>query len=208
MAKDPAVLFYTSDFLTGTLTMSYEQKGKYITLLCLQHQKNFLSEKDMINICTSYDVDIFDKFKKDGDIYYNERMKFEHEKRSNFSKSRSDNRKKGLNKLEINNLDKNDMLIISSSYDNHMENENININIDNNINIVNVKKPNLENVKSYFKENGYDEHIATKAFNYYEVAKWKDSKGKVVKNWKQKMQGVWFKEENKIVDKLIPKMVR
>lgn len=208
MAKDPAVLFYTSDFLTGTLTMSYEQKGKYITLLCLQHQKNFLSEKDMINICTSYDKDIFDKFKKDGDIYYNERMKFEHEKRSNFSKSRSDNRKKGLNKLEVNNLDKKDMLIISSSYDNHMENENININIDNNINIVNIKKPTLENVKAYFIENGYDENIAIKAFNYYEVANWKDSKGKVVKNWKQKMQGVWFKDENKLVDKLIPKMVR
>ncbi len=208
MAKDPAVLFYTSDFLTGTLTMSYEQKGKYINLLCLQHQKNFLSEKDMINICTSYDKDIFDKFKKDGDVYYNERMKFEHEKRSNFSKSRSDNRKKGLNKLEVNNLDKKEVLIISSSYDNHMENENININIDNNINIINIKKPTLENVKAYFLENGYDENIAIKAFNYYEVANWKDSKGKVVKNWKQKMQGVWFKDENKLVNKLIPKMVR
>ena len=28
-------------------------------------------------------------------------------------------------------------------------------------------------------------------------ARFCDSKGKQVKNWKQKMQGVWFKEENK-----------
>ena len=47
MAKDPAVLFYTQDFLVGTMTMSYEQKGKYITLLCLQHQKGKLTLKDL-----------------------------------------------------------------------------------------------------------------------------------------------------------------
>ena len=33
MSKDPAFLFYSSDFLTGTLLMSMEQKGKFITLL-------------------------------------------------------------------------------------------------------------------------------------------------------------------------------
>ena len=51
MSKDPAVLFYTSDFLTGTMTMTNDQVGMYIRLLCLQHQKNFLSEKDMLSIC-------------------------------------------------------------------------------------------------------------------------------------------------------------
>ena len=62
MSKDPAVLFYTSDFLTGTTLMSNEQVGKYIRLLCIQHQKGVLSEKDMLKICDSYDEDIFDKF--------------------------------------------------------------------------------------------------------------------------------------------------
>ena len=46
MSKDPAVLFYTSDFLSGTFTMTNEQVGKYIRLLCLQHQKGRLTEKD------------------------------------------------------------------------------------------------------------------------------------------------------------------
>jgi hypothetical protein len=49
----------------------------------------------------------------------------------------------------------------------------------------------------YFLENGFPEKAATKAFNYYSVADWKDSKGNKVKNWKQKMQSVWFKDENK-----------
>jgi len=57
--------------------------------------------------------------------------------------------------------------------------------------------PNLEQVKSYFLDNGYSEQSAVKAFNYYSVAGWKDSNGKQVRNWKQKMQSVWFKDENK-----------
>lgn len=59
------------------------------------------------------------------------------------------------------------------------------------------KKPTLIDVVEYFKINGYDENLASRAFKYYDTANWKDSKGKQVKNWKQKMQGVWFKEENK-----------
>lgn len=135
MAKDPAVLFYTADFLTGTMTMSNEQKGKYITLLCLQHQKTTLTEKDMLNICDTYDKDIFSKFKQDGDDFYNERMRLEHEKRSKYSKSRSENRKKNENN-------------ICKSYDKHMENENEDYNTNNLSNAsisLNSKKNKLEN---------------------------------------------------------------
>jgi hypothetical protein len=57
--------------------------------------------------------------------------------------------------------------------------------------------PTFEELKSYFLQNGYSIQSARKAFDYYEAAKWKDSKGNQVKNWKQKMIGVWFKEENK-----------
>lgn len=55
--------------------------------------------------------------------------------------------------------------------------------------------PTIDEVRTYFAENGYTN--ADKAFNYYSP-EWKDSNGKPVLNWKQKMQGVWFKEENKI----------
>jgi hypothetical protein len=57
--------------------------------------------------------------------------------------------------------------------------------------------PTIEEVKEYFKEHGYSESSAIKAYGYYNAGNWKDSEGKQVKSWKQKMQGVWFKDENK-----------
>jgi hypothetical protein len=62
MGKDPTVLFYTQDFITGTLLMTYEQKGKYITLLCLQQQNGGLYECDMLQICGEKDEKIWTKF--------------------------------------------------------------------------------------------------------------------------------------------------
>ena len=98
MSKDPAILFYTSDFITGTLTMSDEQRGKYILLLCLQHQKGYLTESEMVKICGKYDKDIYDKFKQNGEgHFYNERMKIESEKRNKYTESRRSNRNKQTN---------------------------------------------------------------------------------------------------------------
>lgn len=90
MSKDPAVLFYTSDFLSGTFTMTNEQVGMYIRLLCLQHQKGSrLTEQDMIHVCTTYVDLVFDKFVKDEDgRYYNERMEEETLRRKKFCESR------------------------------------------------------------------------------------------------------------------------
>lgn len=119
MAKDPAVLFYTSDFLTGTMTMTNEQVGKYIRLLCLQHQQKELHENDMINICGSYDKKVFDKFTFEDGVYYNKRMREEHQKRSAYSLSRSQNRLNGIENKKDKPKRK------RKSYDNHMENENI-----------------------------------------------------------------------------------
>lgn len=116
--KDPAVLLYTNDFLSGTYTMTDDQVGKYIKLLCLQHQKGRLTEKDMLSVCKTYDEDIYCKFKRDGDTYYNERMAVEAEKRSKYSESRRNNRK---DKPKTNN--KEDMNNISKRYVQHMENE-------------------------------------------------------------------------------------
>lgn len=59
--------------------------------------------------------------------------------------------------------------------------------------------PTLLEVQNYFNEKGYKELVANKAFEYYESANWIDSRGNKVKNWKQKMISVWFKDENKKV---------
>jgi len=195
MAKDPAFLFYSNDFLSGTFTMSDEQVGKYIRLLCLQHQKYNLSEKDMMNICKSYDDDIFSKFIKSDDGYFNERLREVSEKRKAYSDSRRNNRNKYKKETHMNDICK--------TYDSHMENEieieNVIINKD--ISKIKVEKkivkPNMNEVIEFFVSNGYSDIAGVKAFNYYNEADWKDSKGKKVLNWKQKMRGVWFKDENK-----------
>jgi hypothetical protein len=57
--------------------------------------------------------------------------------------------------------------------------------------------PTLEEVQSFFKENGYSVEIGTKAFQYYADANWRDSRGEPVRAWKQKMRGVWFRDEHK-----------
>lgn len=125
MAKDPAVLFYTSDFLSGTFTMDNEQVGKYIRLLCLQHQKGKLSEKDMLSICKAYDSEIWDKFKIEDGLYYNDRMLNETVRRQKFSESRRNNAKSPKKEST------------SEAYAQHMETETENrtITINENINI-------------------------------------------------------------------------
>lgn len=58
--------------------------------------------------------------------------------------------------------------------------------------------PTLDEVKSYFKEKGYQLVVAERAFDYYTAMEWKDSSGKPVLNWKGKMLSVWMKPEFKI----------
>jgi hypothetical protein len=93
MAKDPAVLLYTQDFLTGTFLMTNEQVGKYIRLLCLQQQNGGLCEADMLQICGEKDDKIWAKFDCENGHYYNKRMLLETKKRSAYSESRRNNAK-------------------------------------------------------------------------------------------------------------------
>ena len=172
MSKDPAFLFYSSDFLTGTLLMSMEQKGKFITLLCIQHQKGHMSERDMLQICGTYDEDIFDKFQKDSDgKFFNERLKEEIDKRKSYSESRRNNRKK-----------KDDVIIISESYVQHMENENEIENIIENKKVARFEKPTLSELKTYMTEIGMAD-VSEKWFDYYESNGWLVGKNKM-KNWR------------------------
>lgn len=78
-------------------------------------------------------------------------------------------------------------------------------------NVKNVKKkpkknirapftpPSIEDVKAYFRENGFSEESAETFHKYYSNGEppWHDGNGKPVKSWKQKAVAVWFKDENK-----------
>ena len=145
--KDPAFLFYPSDFLTGTMLLSNEQIGKYIKLLCLQHQHGSLSEKHMLQICGEYDEELYSKFKKDDDgKYYNERLQKETIKRKKYSESRRQNRMGGAKKDEEkpSHDDTYDSTYVET-YDGHMENRNRNIDISTN-------KDNVEKRKTAKKD--------------------------------------------------------
>ena len=129
MAKDPAFLFYSNDFLEGTFTFSDEQTGKYIKLLCLQHQRGKLTKKDMLHICKTYDEDIFGKFKEQDGFYVNLKLQSEAEKRRLYSESRRKNRKTNENETIEPKETPNDKSYdetydetYDKSYDEHMEN--------------------------------------------------------------------------------------
>lgn len=96
MSKDPAVLFYTGDFLNGCTDLTFEERGQYITLLCLQHQKGHLSEKTIRLSVGSVSVDVLKKFTKDEQgNFFNVRMDEEIAKRNQFIETRRVNGSKG-----------------------------------------------------------------------------------------------------------------
>ena len=198
MSKDPAFLFYTSDFLTGTMMMTDEQVGKYIRLLCLQHQMGRLSEKHMLNICQTYDEDIFSKFTIDDDgKYFNVRLETEVSRRLAYSESRKSNR---MNKPD------NHMSNICKSYDvamsTHMETETINDTDTNTLTRKDrgeggrktFKRPTLDEVISYCKERN-NSVSAQKWFNYYESNGWKVGKNSM-KDWKAAVRN-WEEDKPK-----------
>lgn len=155
--KNPAVLFYTGDFMTGTLFLNNEEVGAYIRLLCMQHQKGHLSEEEILQICKKNEIfsSIILHFKKDKKgLYFNKRMELEIEKRQKYSESRAKNRSKI----------KKDMKNICNSYEKHMENENEDENINNkyiynlyskviNNNISSIEFEKLNNYIEIFKDD-------------------------------------------------------
>jgi uncharacterized protein YdaU (DUF1376 family) len=124
MPKDPAFLFYPGDWQGGTMYMNHEQKGCYMDLLILQFHVGkftFAQAKQVLSIC--FDVAwpmLQQKFMTDGNLYWNERLSDEIEKRRNFTKSRRENAKGKKTDQEPKAYDKHMVQ--------HMENENENRN--------------------------------------------------------------------------------
>jgi len=143
MAKDPAFLFYPGDWLSGTMYLTHEQKGAYMDLLILQFNCSKFTEaqaKQVLSIC--FDVAwpmLKQKFKFEGNLYFNERLALEIEKRKNFTQSRRDNASgtKKDKSTEIKPI-KNKKHMLE-----HMEDENINEDIDMINNDLKEKKSEL-----------------------------------------------------------------
>lgn len=124
---DPAVLLYTGDFLNGVIDLTMEERGQYITLLCLQHQKGHLSDKTIRLSLGSVSVDVMSKFSKDeSGLFFNKRMDEEIEKRKKFTESRKINGLKGGRPKDIKPIG----LPLGLASANLIENDNDNVNKD------------------------------------------------------------------------------
>ena len=107
MAKDPAFLFYPSDFNDGTQDFTNEEVGAYIRLLLFLFSQCHLP-LDRIKRKLGSDFDslwpmLSQKFQTDEDgLFYNARLDAEVSKRKAFSESRRKNVSKRYEK-EVNN---------------------------------------------------------------------------------------------------------
>lgn len=207
--KPPSFNFYYQDFLIGTHFMSNEAVGAYIRCLCHQAHDGSISPEHMKKICFSSEIqnEVQKKFSVDSETgnFFNQRLLFEVEKRKEYVKSRSINRKSKSSSNESTSNHDEHMKNISNSYDKHMEIE-IENEIDNSIKEPKSKKfipPTLPEVIEFFQAKGFSTDAAKKAFDYYHTGDWKGSDGKQVRNWKQKMIAVWFKDEYKTTPKQI-----
>lgn len=171
MAKDPAFLFYTNDFSTGTQFFSDEQVGKYLRLLMAQHQHGRLPENHMLFICKTYDKDIWSKFKRDeAGLFYNEKLETIVNERAKYAESRRNNR---LGKTKEKN--------ISESYDKHMEDE-----IEDSI--IPIKDIFINYGLSLLNKNEDYRFSLDAKYDTWVADGWKDGHGEVIKNWKNKLR--------------------
>lgn len=119
MAKDPAFLFYPGDYLRDTQCLSEKAQVAYDRIMC-EHMRNICISQQQLNFFTKRLSDdekneLSFLLKKVEDGFQIEWVAESICKRKEYSESRRKNRKK-------------DMINISSSYDKHMEIENINEN--------------------------------------------------------------------------------
>jgi uncharacterized protein YdaU (DUF1376 family) len=199
MTKDPAFLFYTSDFLTGTMFMTNEQVGIYIRLLCSQHQHGGIIDKVSFNSLVGTHEVVRVKFEETESGFYNIRLM----------------EVMGARNAKSNNLS----LAVKKVWEERknaipLKSDAIPLQLQKNskgkakkMNAIPMELVNENEVIDYFILNGYKKEIAIRAFNYYNEANWHDASGKKVLNWKQKMQSVWFKPENKVQEVKVDKPI-
>ena len=193
MAKDPAFLFYSNDFLTGTMTMSFEDRGKYITILSLMHQQGRLKEETICFLVGIVSVSLKSKFQIDENgFWYNERLEIETEKRNKFTESRRINGSKGgRQKISENHMDK------------HMQNhkgthiEDVNYSINN----INKKESEISNSNGTWEdEKKY--FLADEQWQYKICTSLKMSKDELGKKIKEFLEWVELKDDYKSAKEL------
>ncbi|MBQ8567363.1 MAG: hypothetical protein IJ445_07270 [Clostridia bacterium] len=90
--KDPAVLFFPSDFLLETMFMTDAQVGKYMKVICGIFAHGHLSLNRIKAICGDDTETILELLATDENgSYYHVRLEYEMQSRATYRKSRSQN---------------------------------------------------------------------------------------------------------------------
>lgn len=134
MGKDPALLWYPSDWKDGTELMTFEEKGAYMTLLMAQFSVGKLSEEQIKKLLGNDFKGLWDSIKHkfaqtDDGCFYNIRLQEEKEKRVRYTESRKNN-KKGKNQYCGGHMTDHTTKHMTDHMNGHMENRNRNININ------------------------------------------------------------------------------
>lgn len=129
MAKDPAFLFYSQDFYTGVATLNWEDRGKFISILCLMHQQGRMTEETIRFLVGSISDNLKAKFRIDSKgLWYNERLELESDKRNSFTESRRINGNLGGRPKKQKAIGKPKNNLVHNHMGNHMESVNEDVN--------------------------------------------------------------------------------
>lgn len=193
--KDPAFLFYPSDFLTGVSDLTFEERGQYITLLCLHHQKGRLSKKMITLCCGNATADVMAKFSQDEQgLFFNVRLEAEILKRSQHSEKQRERAISGWKKRKEDESHGN---ATAMPLVNRNENRNRDINKDK-VEKVKNEIPDILEFLNYTEEQFFKSGLNQK-YNFAEIEpqvklkysawvenNWHDGNGVKIKNWKSK----------------------
>lgn len=184
MAKDPAVLWYFSDWGSGTRTLTRHQKGCYMDLLEAQFNSGPLSLEEIKTVLgndfAAWGV-LSKKFKASEEgLFSNERLESEKSKRKSFVESRRSNLQKKPPHMAPH---------MESHTGARMENRNRNRNRNEDLNLEGdargrkvFSQPSLEEIQSYCLERG--SQVDPQAFlDHYESNGWKVGKNPM-KDWR------------------------
>ena len=179
MAKDPAFLFYPGDYVSGTMGMTFEEKGAYMDLLMLQFNRGHMNTHMIQHTVGHLWDQVKCKFIQDNEgLWYNVRLDVEKEKRKTFTESRR------------NNMKPKDKPSYEPPYETHMQPhmdshmENVNEDINKDIN-TNKSKCSFEQAFEYMANKislDLAKIEAEKFVNYYTSNGWKVGKNPM-KSW-------------------------
>jgi uncharacterized protein YdaU (DUF1376 family) len=98
--KDPAFLLYPKEFLADTAFLSNEQVGIYIKMMCFQHHKGHLSEKEIARISEGEpDDEVMAMFQMDDDgLWYSAKLEDEIQRRKSYAESQRERANKRWSK--------------------------------------------------------------------------------------------------------------